>query len=81
MGYALGWVAVQGGRADAIHEKLGVLSTGNREDAPEAAVVGAILPNGGTLWLCSAVSTCSATSSWATCPRALTRSPASSKST
>jgi hypothetical protein len=46
MGYALGWVAVQGGRADAIHEKLGVLRTGTREDVPEAPVVGAILPNG-----------------------------------
>jgi hypothetical protein len=44
MGYALGWVAIQSGSAEAILERLGFSPTGVREALPNSAAVGAALP-------------------------------------
>jgi len=46
MGYSLGWVAVESGSIDAIHERLGLSSTSTCEETPESSVVGATLPTG-----------------------------------
>jgi hypothetical protein len=46
MGYALSWVAVKGGAADAVQAILCLRPAGPQEEIPESVIVAGALPNG-----------------------------------
>ena len=46
MGYSLSWAAVKSGGKEAIFSILNLRPTGQREEIPESAVVGVLLPTG-----------------------------------
>jgi hypothetical protein len=49
MGFRVLLIAVKGKQPDTIHREYGVVPTGDREEFPESAVVGAMLPDGAYL--------------------------------